>query len=97
MRYEEKAKLTTARALVPVAILVTSPVLLIAGAPVRRRYLRYVYRDEAPLILDKEQGRISVHWFVATSPLLEWLCRPTESLARLISRRRQTASQGGAS
>ncbi|MGW1901983.1 hypothetical protein ACWCQB_32295 [Streptomyces hirsutus] len=47
MRYEEKAKLTTARALVPVAILVASPVLLIAGAPVRRRYLRYVYRDEA--------------------------------------------------
>ncbi|MFC4468913.1 hypothetical protein ACFPH6_31055 [Streptomyces xiangluensis] len=87
MRYEEKAKLTTARALVPVAILVASPVLLIAGAPVRRRYLRYVYRDEAPLILDKKQGRISVHWFVVTSPLLEWLCRPTESLARLTSRR----------
>lgn len=61
MRYEEKAKLITARALVPVAILVTSPVLLTAGAPVRRRYLRYVYRDEAPLILDKKQGRISVH------------------------------------
>jgi hypothetical protein len=87
MRYEEKAKLITARALVPVAILVTSPVLLIAGAPIRRRYLRYVYRDEAPLILEK-QGRISVHWLVVTSPLLEWLCWPTESLARLISRRR---------
>lgn len=86
MRYEEKAKLTTARALVPMVILVTSPVLLIAGAPVRRRYLRYVYRDEAPL-LDKKQGRISVHWFVVTSPLLEWLCRPTESLARRFSRR----------
>ncbi|GAA3021166.1 hypothetical protein Sfulv_59310 [Streptomyces fulvorobeus] len=88
MRYEEKAKLITARALVPVAILAISPVLLTAGAPIRRRYLRYVYRDEAPLILDKKQGRISVHWFVVTSPLLEWLCWPTESLARLISRRR---------
>nr|WP_168515105.1 hypothetical protein [Streptomyces sp. S1D4-11]QIZ00479.1 hypothetical protein HEP87_50135 [Streptomyces sp. S1D4-11] len=88
MRYEEKAKLATARALVPVAILATSPVLLVAGAPVRRRYLRYVYRNEAPLILDKKQGRISVHWFVVTSPLLEWLCWPTESLARLTSRRR---------
>ncbi|MFG3019898.1 hypothetical protein ACGFZQ_15335 [Streptomyces sp. NPDC048254] len=87
MRYEEKAKLTTARVLVPVAIFVTSPVLLIAGAPVRRRYLRYVYRDAAPLILDEKQGRISLHWFVVTSTLLEWLCRPTESLARLISRR----------
>ncbi|WP_030721105.1 hypothetical protein [Streptomyces sp. NRRL F-2580] len=85
MRYEEKAKLTAARALVPAAILLTSPVLLIAGAPIRRRYLRYVYRDEAPAILDKEQGRISVHWFVVMSPLLGWLCRPTEALARLIS------------
>ncbi|MFE6489186.1 hypothetical protein ACFVGN_40510 [Streptomyces sp. NPDC057757] len=87
MRNEEKAKLTAARALAPVAILVTSPVLLIAGAPIRRRYLRYVYRDDAPLILDKKQGRISVHWFVVTSPLFAWFCWPTESLARLISRR----------
>ncbi|GAA1323616.1 hypothetical protein GCM10009647_058630 [Streptomyces sanglieri] len=87
MRCEEKAKLTAARALVPIAILVASPVLLIAGTPLRRRYLRYVYRDEAPLILEKEQGRISVHWFVVTSPLLDLLCWPTESLAQLISRR----------
>ncbi|MFG2335001.1 hypothetical protein [Streptomyces yangpuensis] len=87
MPYEEKAKLTAARALVPVAILAISPVLLIAGAPVRRRYLRYVYRDEAPAILDKEQGRISVHWLVVTSPLLAWLCWPTEALAHLISSR----------
>ncbi|MFF1411234.1 hypothetical protein ACFVX6_15815 [Streptomyces sp. NPDC058289] len=87
MRYEEKAKLTAARVLVPVAALVASPVLLIAGGPVRRRYLRYVYREEAPAILDKEQGRISVHWFVVMSPLLVWLCWPTEALARLISRR----------
>ncbi|MFJ7271351.1 hypothetical protein ACIQV3_32720 [Streptomyces sp. NPDC099050] len=87
MRYEEKAKLTAARVLIPAAILVASPMLLIVGAPVRRRYLRYVYRDESPAVLDKEQGRISVHWFVVTSPLLVWLCRPTEALARLISRR----------
>ncbi|MFI1168542.1 hypothetical protein ACH4UM_34445 [Streptomyces sp. NPDC020801] len=87
MRYEEKAKLTIARALVPVAILISSPVLLIAGAPIRHRYHRYVYRDEAPPILDKKQGRISIHWFVVTDPLLEWLCWPTESLARLVSHR----------
>ncbi|AZP23762.1 hypothetical protein EJC51_46225 [Streptomyces aquilus] len=71
----------------PVAILVASPVLLIAGAPICRRYLRYIYQDAAPLILDEKQGRISVHWFVVTSPLLEWIGWPTESLARLISRR----------
>ncbi|MFF4498622.1 hypothetical protein [Streptomyces sp. NPDC001546] len=87
MRYEEKAKLAAVRALVPAAILLTSPVLLIAGAPLRRRYLRHVYRDAAPAILDKEQGRISVHWFVVTSPLLGWLCWPTEAIGRLISGR----------
>lgn len=86
MRYEERAKLTAARVLVPVTLLAASPVLLLAGAPVRRQYLRYVYRDGAPLILEKEQGRVSVHWFVVTNPLLGWFCWPTESLARLISR-----------
>ncbi|WP_260867792.1 hypothetical protein [Streptomyces sp. SAJ15] len=44
MRYEERAKLTVVKVLVPLAVLVASPVLLIAGAPIRRRYLRYVYR-----------------------------------------------------
>jgi hypothetical protein len=48
MRYEERAKITAVKTLIPLAILVASPVLLIAGAPIRRRYLRYVYRDEAP-------------------------------------------------
>ncbi|MHB9856844.1 hypothetical protein [Streptomyces sp. YIM S03343] len=90
-QYEEKAKIAVVRALVPVAILIASPVLLIAGAPIRHRYLRYIYRDEAPLILEKKRGRVSVHWFVVTSPLLDWLCRPTESLARLVSRRGQRA------
>ncbi|MFF1675669.1 hypothetical protein [Streptomyces sp. NPDC058256] len=87
MQYEERAKLAVVKALVPVAILVFSPVLLIAGAPIRRRYLRHVYREEAPQILDKKRGGVSVHYFVVTSPLLKWLCWPTESLARLASRR----------
>ncbi|MEV5456005.1 hypothetical protein [Streptomyces sp. NPDC052535] len=71
----------------PLAVLVASPVLLIAGAPIRRRYLRYVYRDEAKQITDKERGWVSAHYFVVTDPLLQWLCWPTESLARLIERR----------
>ncbi|MFH8669763.1 hypothetical protein OH828_35750 [Streptomyces anulatus] len=87
MRYEEKAKITVVRVLVPVAVFISAPVLLIAGAPIRHRYLRYIYRDGTPLILEKERGRVSVHWFVATSPLFAWLCRPTDLLARLISRR----------
>ncbi|MEU9031116.1 hypothetical protein AB0D46_27100 [Streptomyces sp. NPDC048383] len=86
MRYEEKAKLTLVRALVPVAVVAASPVLLTAGAPIRRRYLRHVYRDEAPPLLDKERGRISVHWFVVNSLLFAFLCRPTEALSRLIAR-----------
>ncbi|MFF4489930.1 hypothetical protein ACFY0F_26095 [Streptomyces sp. NPDC001544] len=87
MRYEERAKLTAVRALIPLALLVASPVLLIAGAPIHRRYLRYVHRDGAPRILDKERGRVSAHFFVVTNPLLQWLCRPTESLTRLLERR----------
>lgn len=87
MRYEERAKLTAVKALVPVAILVSSPVLLIAGAPIRRRYLRYIYREDAPQILNKERGQVSVHYFVVTNPLLGWICWPAEALARLISRR----------
>lgn len=86
--------MTVVRALVPVAILISSPVLLLAGALIRRRYLRYVYRDEAPQILDKEGGRVSVHYFVITGRLLEWLCWPTESLARLTARRGRKPRQG---
>ncbi|MEI5616991.1 hypothetical protein WB403_48695, partial [Streptomyces brasiliscabiei] len=56
MRYEERAKLTAVKALIQLAVLVASPVLLIAGAPIRGRCLRYVYRDEAPQILDKKRG-----------------------------------------
>ncbi|MER5530287.1 hypothetical protein ABT075_37865 [Streptomyces sp. NPDC002677] len=87
MRYEERAKLTVVKVLVRLAFLVASPVLLIAGAPIRRRYLHYVYRDEASQILDKERGWVSAHYFVVTGPLLQWLCWPTESLARLSERR----------
>ncbi len=87
MRYEERARITAAQTLIPLVILVASPVLLIAGASIRRRYLRYVYRDGAAQILDKQRGWVSAHYFVVTDPLLRWLCRPTESLARLVEHR----------
>ncbi|MFF4010611.1 hypothetical protein [Streptomyces sp. NPDC001717] len=87
MRYEERAKLAGVRALVPLGILVASPVLLVAGAPIRRYYFRHVYRDGGPHILDKERGWVSAHYFVVTNPLLWWLCWPTETLGRLLSRR----------
>ncbi|MFE1416470.1 hypothetical protein ACFW6F_37585 [Streptomyces sp. NPDC058746] len=46
MQYEERVELAAVRALVPVAILVCSPLLLVAGAPIRRRYLRSVNREQ---------------------------------------------------
>ncbi|MEU6956811.1 hypothetical protein [Streptomyces sp. NPDC045714] len=53
----------------------------------RRRYFRYIHRDGAPLILDKQRGHVSAHYFVVTHPLLDWLCQPSEALARLVGRR----------
>ncbi|NEB41786.1 hypothetical protein [Streptomyces sp. SID14515] len=85
MRYEtrsERAGIRAVQVLIWPAVLVASPVLLIVGAPIRRRYLRYVYRDGAPLLLDKQRGHVSAHYFVATHPLFAWLCLPTEALAR---------------
>ncbi|MEU5403647.1 hypothetical protein ABZ348_30650 [Streptomyces sp. NPDC005963] len=90
MRYEtraERARLKGVKALISLGILVASPALLVVGAPIRRRYLRYIYRDEAPRILDKPRGQVSAHYFVVAHPLLEWLCWPTEAFARLIERR----------
>ncbi|MFJ3324051.1 hypothetical protein ACIPMT_06330 [Streptomyces griseus] len=78
MRYEKRSErigIRAVRALLWPALLVASPVLLVAGAPIRRRYLRYIYRDGAPPVLDKERGHVSAHYFVATHPLFEWLGR----------------------
>ncbi|MEV8313460.1 hypothetical protein AB0Q95_04725 [Streptomyces sp. NPDC059900] len=96
MRYEEKAKLTAAKLLVPLGILAVSPVLLVAGAPLRHRYLRYLYRDGAPLVLDKKHGQITVHWFVVSNFLFLWLCWPTEAVARLLARRGRARGRGRA-
>jgi len=87
MRYENRARLIAVRALVAAAVLVFSPVLLLAGAPLRRRYVRHVLRDDAPQLLDKERGLVGVPYFVITSRLLAWCCRPTEALARSLAGR----------
>ncbi|MEV5944054.1 hypothetical protein [Streptomyces sp. NPDC051994] len=54
----------------------------VAGAPIRRYYLRRILRDEAPDILDKSNGQVSIHYFAMNSQLLHWLCLPTETLTR---------------
>jgi hypothetical protein len=88
MRVDETLKVTLARVFTPIAIIIASPVWLVAGAPIRRRYLQHIYRDEAPDLLDKANGQVSIHYFVLNSRVLHWLCLPTEALARLTRGRR---------
>ncbi len=88
-------KVTAARVLVPLAGLVLAPVLLVAGLPIRRRYLRHVYRDGAPPLLEKERGLVSVHWFVANNALIHVLCLPSEYVAGLVTHRDGRARRRG--
>ncbi|MDV5143470.1 hypothetical protein R1T08_03985 [Streptomyces sp. SBC-4] len=83
MRVDETFKLTLTRLFTPIVIIIASPVLLVAGAPIRRRYLQHVYREAAPDIVDKANGQVTIHYFVVNSQLLERLCAPTEALTRL--------------
>ncbi|MFM9367976.1 hypothetical protein [Streptomyces sp. Da 82-17] len=58
-----------------------------ATRPLRQLYLRrVVYRPGAPPVLDKEGGRVSVHWFVLTNPVVSLLCLPSEQLRGLLGR-----------
>ncbi|MFE6868671.1 hypothetical protein ACFVFS_19185 [Kitasatospora sp. NPDC057692] len=93
MRYDETAKLITARLLVHAGLVIASPVLLIAGAPIRARYLRHVFRDDAPPIIDKPNRTVTVHHYLATNRLQYWLCRPSQSVVDL--RHRRSRSTGG--
>ncbi|WP_160159295.1 hypothetical protein [Streptomyces sp. SLBN-118] len=43
--------------------------MLVAGAPIRRRYLRHIYREEALDILDKANGHVSIYCFALNSQL----------------------------
>ncbi|MEW1685405.1 hypothetical protein [Streptomyces sp. NPDC093594] len=81
MRIDATAKVTAVRAGVALAALVTSPVLLLAGAQVRGHYVRWLYRDGAPPPVDKENGRVGVHYLVLTSTVVRWLCVPSQALA----------------
>ena len=92
MRVDETLKLTLARVFTTIAIIIASPILLVAGAPIRRRYLRHIYREEAPDILDKANGHVGIHYFALNSQLLHWLCAPTEALSRLSRGGRQKTS-----
>lgn len=82
MRIDQTGKITLIRFAVTLAIVIASPLLLVAGAPIRRRWLRHACREEAPALIDKARGRVSVHYFVVNNQLGRWLCAPTEALVR---------------
>lgn len=86
MRTHETAKITATRFGVAVAAVVASPVLLVAGAPLRSRYLRRIHREGAPALVDKEHGYVSVHYLVVTSAIVDRLCRPSQVLAARVGR-----------
>jgi hypothetical protein len=80
MRIDETAKVPAVRTGVASAAVIASPVLLVAGAPLRSRYLRWIYRDGAPPPVDKEHGHVSVHYIAVTSAVAQWLCAPSQAL-----------------
>jgi hypothetical protein len=86
MRIDETAKVTATRAGVALAAVIASPVLLVAGAHLRSRYVRWIFRDGAPAPVDKEHGQVSVHYLAVTSTIVEWLCAPSQSLASRVRR-----------
>lgn len=56
MRIDQTCRITLIRFAVPLAIVIASPLLPVAGAPIRRRRLRHVCREEAPALLRRFQG-----------------------------------------
>jgi hypothetical protein len=84
MRIDETAKVTAVRTGAALAAVIASPVLLVAGAPRRSRYLRWIYRDGAPPPVDKEHGQVSVHHIAVTSTVAQWLCSPSQALTLML-------------
>ncbi|MET8438099.1 hypothetical protein ABZV61_36240 [Streptomyces sp900116325] len=74
MRIESVVEIQAVRLAVTVGAIVVAPVLLVAGAPLRRRMLRRYYREDGPGLVSKEDGWVSPGYFVVTrgcsSPLL---------------------------
>ena len=56
VRIDETAKLAATRVLIYAGIIIASPILLIAGDPIRIRYLHHIYREDAPPVVDTPNG-----------------------------------------
>ncbi|MFD2691981.1 hypothetical protein ACFS5L_45235 [Streptomyces phyllanthi] len=86
MVIDETAKVMAVRAGAALAAIVASPVLLVAGAYLRNRYMRWIYRDGAPAPIDKEHGQVSIHYLAVTSTIVNWLCTPSQALVSRLRR-----------
>ncbi|ALC22196.1 hypothetical protein ACH46N_15995 [Streptomyces pristinaespiralis] len=101
MRVENTTRALALRLGVTALALAASPVLLLAGGPLRRQYLRHAYRSGTRGLVCKEEGWVRPAYFVATNSALRVLCLPSERLlgkirhAGLPSRRHPTGDAAG--
>ncbi|MEU6703209.1 hypothetical protein [Streptomyces wuyuanensis] len=85
MRVEKSAQSLAIRLGVTTLALATSPVLLLFGGPLRRRYLLHVRRNDSRALLCKEEGWVRPAYFVVTNSALRLICWPTEQLLRRLA------------
>lgn len=65
-----------------VGAVIFAPLLLIAGGPVYDRYVRHLYREGGPGLLDKSAGWSHPGYWVVMNPLVIRLTRPTRPRSR---------------
>ncbi len=82
MRIESVVGIQAVRLTVTVGAVAVAPVLLVAGAPLRRRMLHRYYREDAPGLVSKEDGWVSPAYFVVTNAVVRALCWPSEYVLR---------------
>ncbi len=80
----------TARLCATVGGLALAPILLVAGGPLLRCYLRYVYSERGRGLVDKERGWVNPGWYVVHNPVVRWLTWPSEQVMTLLESRRGT-------
>ncbi|MEE4488695.1 hypothetical protein [Streptomyces sp. BE230] len=84
MRIESAVRIQAVRIAVTIGAVVAAPVLLFAGASLRRRMLSRYYRKGGPGLVSKEDGWVSAGYFLVTNAVVRALCRPSEyALGRL--------------
>lgn len=80
----------TARVCATVGGIGLAPILLVAGGPLLRCYLRYVYSDGGPGLVDKERGWVNPGWYAVHNVVVRCLIWPSEQVMARLDRRRPT-------